>query len=72
MFDHLILCRVYLFIILIKREENFPFYFLKALLDAKWLAKLFSKATKNNLIHLIVYRVCYRKLTQRLLKEGKE
>ena len=45
---------------------------LKALLDGKFLAKLFSKVTKNNLIYLIVYRVFYRKLNQRLLKEGKE
>ena len=46
--------------------------YLKALLDVKLLAKLFSKVTKNNLIYVIVYRVFYRKLNQRLLKEGKE
>ena len=45
---------------------------LKTLLHAKVLAKLFSKATKNDLIYLTVYRIFYRKLNQKLLKEGKE
>ena len=45
---------------------------LKTLLHAKVLAKLFSKATKNDLIYLTVYRIFYRKLNQELLKEGKE
>ena len=53
------------------KEPKF-IYQLKVLLDAKLLAKLFSKVTKNNLIYPIVYRVFYRKLNQRLLKEGKE
>ena len=44
---------------------------LKTLLHAKVLAKLFSKATKNDLIYLTVYRIFYRKLKQKLLKEGK-
>ena len=44
---------------------------LKTLLHAKVLAKLFSKATKNDLIYLTVYRIFYRKLNQKLLKEGK-
>ena len=46
--------------------------FIKALLDTKLLAKLFSKVSKNNLIYLTVYRVFYRKLNQKLLKEAKE
>ena len=44
---------------------------LKTLLHAKVLAKLFSEATKNDLIYLTVYRIFYRKLNQKLLKEGK-
>ena len=45
---------------------------LKTQLHAKVLAKLFSRATKNDLIYLTVYRIFYRKLNQKLLKEGKE
>ena len=44
---------------------------LRAQLHAKVLAKLFSRATKNDLIYLTVYRIFYRKLNQKLLKEGK-
>ena len=42
-------------IVVVKNKKN-----IKALLDAKLLAKLFSKVTKNNLIYLTVYRIFYR------------